>query len=200
MHKTLHAAVAPSRTRTAAAVTTTTTLRLWFYSTTTTNTTTSSSSSSTDTQPPTSTTTTTIAKRSTRPKFLNPSTNRDKFLVGTAHPVSNLRPVLYPIPDHESEADRQLRERRERVDAFNQDFWARNNALFIQAKADYEAMVVEKNGGSPVTSEQLSVFYKDFLDKAYDRQMAYNRQWWIENMGLLWPSAKAVFRKWTNRS
>ncbi|KAF9971450.1 Apoptogenic protein 1, mitochondrial, partial [Actinomortierella ambigua] len=197
---TVYAAVAPSRTW-ATVATTTSTLRL--YSTATATTTTSSSSSpspsSTDTQ--TSSPTTTNKRSSSRAdKFLDPLTNRDKFLVGTAHPISNLRPVLYPIPANESDVDRQLRERRERVDAFNQDFWARNNAMFNQAKADYEAMVLEKNGGSPVTTEQMSVFYKDFLDKAYGRQMAYNRQWWIENMGLLWPSAKAVFRKWTNRS
>ncbi|KAG0243888.1 hypothetical protein BGW41_001077 [Actinomortierella wolfii] len=142
----------------------------------------------------------TNTKRARTEKFLDPATNRDKFLVGTPHPVSNLRPVLYPIPDQESEADRQLREQRERVDAFNQDFWSRNNALFNQAKAEYEAKIIEKNGGTPVTTEELSVFYKDFLDKAYDRQMAYNKQWWIENIGLLWPSAKAVFRRLSSRS
>jgi len=50
-----------------------------------------------------------------------------------------------------------------------------------------------------VTTEELSVFYKDFLDKAYERQMNYNRQWWVENIGLLWPSAKSAVRKWTSK-
>ncbi|KAF9585691.1 hypothetical protein BGW38_001208 [Lunasporangiospora selenospora] len=131
---------------------------------------------------------------------LNPALNTDKFLVGTPHAVSNLRPVKYPIPVNESLEDKLFRERCERVDAFNQNFWASNNALFNKAKADYEQKISAQNGGQPVTTEELSLFYKDFLDKAYERQMSYNRQWWIENMGLLLPAAKAAFRRWTSRS
>jgi len=69
---------------------------------------------------------------------LDPRLNSDKFLVGNPHPVSNLRPIRYPIPENESEEDRHFRERRERVDAFNQHFWVNNNAMFIKAKAEYE--------------------------------------------------------------
>ncbi|KAF9930302.1 hypothetical protein FBU30_000648 [Linnemannia zychae] len=131
---------------------------------------------------------------------LDPAQNRDKFLVGNPHPVSNLRPVLYPIPPNESEEDRLFRERRERVDLFNQDFWVNNNNMFNKAKAEYEEKIRAQNGNQPVTTDELSVFYKDFLDKAYERQLNYNRQWWIENIGLLFPAAKAAFRKWTSRS
>ncbi|KAF9439343.1 hypothetical protein BGZ76_000004 [Entomortierella beljakovae] len=130
---------------------------------------------------------------------LDPALNKDKFLVGNPHPVSNLRPVKYPIPENESLEDREFRERRERVDAFNQNFWVSNNNLFNKAKAEYEEKILSQNGGQPVTTEELSVFYKDFLDKAYVRQMNYNRQWWIENVGLLLPAAKAAVRKWTSR-
>ncbi|KAF9334993.1 hypothetical protein BGZ91_010653 [Linnemannia elongata] len=131
---------------------------------------------------------------------LDPAQNRDKFLVGNPHPVSNLRPVLYPIPANESKEDRLFRERCERVDAFNQNFWVNNNAMFNKAKAEFEEKVRATNGNQPVTTDELSVFYKDFLDKAYDRQLNYNKQWWIENIGLLLPAAKAAVRKWTSRS
>ncbi|KAG0324227.1 hypothetical protein BGZ99_002059 [Dissophora globulifera] len=131
---------------------------------------------------------------------LDPAKNRDKFLTGNPHPISNLRPVLYPIPPNESPEDREFRERRERVDAFNQDFWVSNNNMFNKAKADYEEKIRAQNGNQPVTTEELSVFYKDFLDRAYDRQMRYNRQWWVENVGMLLPAAKAAVRKWTSRS
>ncbi|KAF9131404.1 hypothetical protein BGW39_001834 [Mortierella sp. 14UC] len=131
---------------------------------------------------------------------LDPAQNRDKFLVGNPHPVSNLRPVLYPIPASESKEDRLFREQRERVDAFNQNFWVNNNAMFNKAKAEYEEKIRAQNGNHPVTTDELSVFYKDFLDKAYERQLNYNRQWWIENISLLLPAAKAAVRKWTSRS
>ncbi|KAG0097209.1 hypothetical protein BGZ93_003204 [Podila epicladia] len=71
--------------------------------------------------------------------------------------------------------------------------------MFNKAKAEYESKISAQNGGVAATTEELSIFYKDFLDKAYERQMNYNRQWWIENIGLLWPSAKSVVRKWTSK-
>ncbi|KAK3844735.1 MAG: hypothetical protein J3R72DRAFT_397804 [Linnemannia gamsii] len=131
---------------------------------------------------------------------LDPAQNRDKLLVGNPHSVSNLRPILYPIPANESKEDRLFREQRERVDAFNQNFWVSNNAMFNKAKAEYEEKVRAQNGDQPVTTDELSLFYKDFLDKAYERQLNYNRQWWIENINLLFPAAKAAVRKWTSRS
>ncbi|KAF9080721.1 hypothetical protein BGX23_001758 [Mortierella sp. AD031] len=146
------------------------------------------------------TTTTTTESTGKKRENLDPAQNRDKFLVGNPHPVSNLRPVLYPIPSNESKEDRLFRERRERVDAYNQNFWVSNNAMFIKAKAEYEEKIRAQNGNQPVTSDELSVFYKDFLDKAYERQLNYNKQWWIENIGLLLPAAKAAVRKWTSRS
>lgn len=93
-----------------------------------------STSSSSNTAVHSDATTSSSRKR----ESLDPGLNRDKFLVGNPHPVSNLRPVKYPIPENESEEDRHFRERRERVDAFNQHFWVNNNAMFIKAKAEYE--------------------------------------------------------------
>ncbi|KAG0342161.1 hypothetical protein BG004_005734, partial [Podila humilis] len=147
------------------------------------------SSSTSNTETPT--------KRRER-ESLDPALNTDKFLVGNPHPASNLRPVRYPLLPNESAEDRTLREQFERVDAFNQNFWVNNNNMFNKAKAEYEEKVRAQTGKETVTTEELSIFYKDFLDKAYDRQMNYNRQWWIENIGLLWPSAKGVVRKWTS--
>ncbi|KAF9913931.1 Apoptogenic protein 1, mitochondrial, partial [Lobosporangium transversale] len=69
---------------------------------------------------------------------LDPALHTDKYLVGTPHPVSNLRPIKYPVPENESQEDRAFRERCERVDAFNQNFWVNNNAMFNKAKANYE--------------------------------------------------------------
>lgn len=48
--------------------------------------------------------------------------------------------------------------------------------------------------GQEVTAEAMSVFYKDFLNKAYDRQMEYNRTWWKMNIAQLYPGFKAAIR------
>ncbi|KAI8148758.1 hypothetical protein BJV82DRAFT_589516 [Fennellomyces sp. T-0311] len=113
-------------------------------------------------------------------------------MIGTPDPVSNLRPVRYHVAANESDADREWRQIRERVDEFNQSFWETNNTMFIKAKAEYEDSLKQK--GEQVTPEALSVFYKDFLDKAYERQMEYNREWWKLNVGMLYPGMKAALR------
>lgn len=53
---------------------------------------------------------------------------------------------------------------------------------------------IVKANGQEVTAEALSVFYKDFLNKAYDRQMEYNRTWWKMNVAQLYPGFKAAIR------
>ncbi|KAI9483868.1 MAG: hypothetical protein EXX96DRAFT_594437 [Benjaminiella poitrasii] len=64
--------------------------------------------------------------------------------------------------------------------------------MFTQAKQAYEDQLKER--GEEVTAEAMSVFYKDFLNKAYDRQMEYNRTWWKLNFIQLYPGFKAAIR------
>ncbi|KAG9302146.1 hypothetical protein G9A89_020580 [Geosiphon pyriformis] len=113
--------------------------------------------------------------------------------VGTPDLVSNLRPIKYYIAEKESNEDRDWRLHRERVDRFNQQFWSSNNQLFILEKQEFENQIIKKTGEKPTPSE-MSLFYKEFLDKAYERQMAYNKRWWKENFVMLLPAAKATFK------
>lgn len=59
-------------------------------------------------------------------------------MIGTPDPISNLRPVKYYTPPNETAEEKEWRESCIKVDAFNEDFWHKNNTLFAQAKADYE--------------------------------------------------------------
>ncbi|KAI9311643.1 hypothetical protein BX666DRAFT_1994098 [Dichotomocladium elegans] len=115
-------------------------------------------------------------------------------MIGTPDPVSNLRPVRYYIPPNETKEEREWRLLRQKVDDFNQNFWTANNTLFVNAKAEYEAELRRK--GHDVTPEAMSVFYKDFLNKAYERQMEYNRNWWKLSVSMLYPGMKATLRYW----
>ncbi|CEI89680.1 hypothetical protein RMCBS344292_04029 [Rhizopus microsporus] len=113
-------------------------------------------------------------------------------MIGTPDPISNLRPVKYYIPPDETKEEREWRESCQRVDEFNQSFWYKNNLMFAEAKAEYEEQL--RKSGQEVTAEAMSVFYKDFLNKAYDRQMEYNRNWWRMNIAQLYPGLKAAIR------
>ncbi|KAL1915978.1 uncharacterized protein VTP21DRAFT_6366 [Calcarisporiella thermophila] len=118
-------------------------------------------------------------------------------LVGTPDPSSNLRPVRYFTPENELPEEKEWRLQRERVDRFNHGFWAENNALFESQLESFKAQVKESKG--EVTSEDLSRFYKDFLDRSYQRHMEYNRQWWRENITMLVPGFRALVREWKER-
>ncbi|KAG1449984.1 hypothetical protein G6F46_010712 [Rhizopus delemar] len=113
-------------------------------------------------------------------------------MIGTPDPISNLRPVKYYVLPNETKEEKEWRESCERVDEFNHKFWYENNSMFIKAKADYEEEL--KMNGKEVTAEAMSMFYKDFLNKAYDRQMEYNRNWWKMNLSQLYPGFKAAIR------
>ncbi|KAI8997792.1 hypothetical protein BDB01DRAFT_772441 [Pilobolus umbonatus] len=113
-------------------------------------------------------------------------------MIGTPNPISNLRPVKYYIPPNETLEEREWRESCQRIDAFNEEFWHNNNTLFIKAKAEYQEQLQAK--GEEITAEAMSVFYKDFLNKAYNRQMEYNRTWWKMNIAQLYPGIKAAIR------
>ncbi|KAI8381479.1 uncharacterized protein BYT42DRAFT_566688 [Radiomyces spectabilis] len=119
-------------------------------------------------------------------------------MIGTPDPISNLRPVKYYVSPHETEEEKEWRLLQQRVDEFNQTFWRNNNLMFVRAKAEYEDQLIAR--GEPVTAEAMSIFYKDFLNKAYDRQMAYNREWWRLNVSMLYPGLKACVRALRNRS
>ncbi|CDS06825.1 hypothetical protein LRAMOSA09350 [Lichtheimia ramosa] len=118
-------------------------------------------------------------------------------MIGTPDPVTNLRPVRYYVPPDETQEEKEWRLQQERVDEYNQNFWRKNNTMFTEAKAEYEEKL--RQNGEQVTAEAMSVFYKDFLNKAYERQMEYNRTWWKLNIGLLYPGFKASWR-WLTKS
>ncbi|KAI9276449.1 hypothetical protein BY458DRAFT_121609 [Sporodiniella umbellata] len=113
-------------------------------------------------------------------------------MIGTPDPISNLRPVKYYVSPNETKEEREWRESCQRIDEFNHKFWYENNLMFVKAKSEYEEQL--KNSGQEVTPEAMSLFYKDFLNKAYDRQMKYNRTWWRMNIAQLYPGLKATIR------
>lgn len=61
-------------------------------------------------------------------------------------------------------------------------------------------MYIVRANGEEVTAEAMSVFYKDFLNKAYDRQMEYNRTWWKMNIAQLYPGFKAAIRSFKGKN
>jgi len=105
-------------------------------------------------------------------------------LVGPPDPVSNLRPIKYHIPKHESLVERQLRLKRIEVAKWNHEFWTSHNLRFIKERETYKKCLAKK-GISTATADQMSEFYKDFLDKNWKTHLIYNFEWYKKNISIV---------------
>lgn len=52
--------------------------------------------------------------------------------IGPPNPLSNLRPIVYHIPENETELEKRLRHLRQDTEDWNQEFWANQNITFSQ--------------------------------------------------------------------
>lgn len=120
-----------------------------------------------------------------------PSTTHD--WIGPPHPLSNLRPVVYRVPQEESELERRLRQLRQETEDWNHDFWTEQNISFSKEKEEFIIVQLQSQGLTLVddngrrrnlTSEQMAVFYKTFLDKNRTRHASYNREWYRRNFSI----------------
>uniref|UniRef100_A0A8C8GTJ9 Apoptogenic protein 1, mitochondrial n=1 Tax=Oncorhynchus tshawytscha TaxID=74940 RepID=A0A8C8GTJ9_ONCTS len=50
--------------------------------------------------------------------------------VGPPHRLSNLRPIIYHIPENETELEKQLRTLRQETEDWNHAFWTNQNITF----------------------------------------------------------------------
>ncbi|XP_049866827.1 COA8 family protein CG14806, mitochondrial isoform X3 [Pectinophora gossypiella] len=94
-------------------------------------------------------------------------------MIGPPDPVSNLRKVIYRQPGNETAIEKKYRELRSEVQDWNQNFWTQHNSRFFQDRDEY----LKKNlpeGKQNLTADEMSVFYKAFLDKNWKTHIQYN--------------------------
>ncbi|XP_061599597.1 cytochrome c oxidase assembly factor 8 [Cololabis saira] len=113
--------------------------------------------------------------------------------MGPPHPLSNLRPIIYHIPEDESELDQRLRKLRQDTEDWNHDFWAKQNISFNKEK---EAFIISQLTAKGLTlrdkdgrrrtldTDEMAVFYKNFLDKNRIRHANYNKDWYRRNFTI----------------
>lgn len=113
--------------------------------------------------------------------------------IGPPNPLSNLRPIVYHVPENESELEKRLRHLRQETEDWNHEFWADQNVTFTK---DKEAFIIsqlkakgltlrdEDGRRRALTSEEMAVFYKSFLDTNRRRHADYNREWYRRNFTI----------------
>ncbi|TNM96059.1 hypothetical protein fugu_017142 [Takifugu bimaculatus] len=151
----------------------------------------------------------TTAKRSA----LRPGPSSTHDWIGPPNPLSNLRPIVYHIPENETELEKRLRHLRQDTEDWNQDFWANQNITFSKEK---EAFIVshlqarglglrdEQGRRRSLNSKEMAAFYKSFLDKNRTRHANYNKEWYRRNFSITLLMARvalsSMWRRVTDRS
>ncbi|XP_073339047.1 cytochrome c oxidase assembly factor 8 [Pagrus major] len=120
-----------------------------------------------------------------------PSSTHD--WIGPPNPLSNLRPIIYHVPENETELEKRLRHLRQETEDWNHDFWTRQNITFSKEKETFiisqlkaKGLTVRDEQGRrrALSSEEMAVFYKSFLDKNRIRHANYNKEWYRRNFTI----------------
>uniref|UniRef100_A0A3P8Y8B5 Cytochrome c oxidase assembly factor 8 n=1 Tax=Esox lucius TaxID=8010 RepID=A0A3P8Y8B5_ESOLU len=101
-----------------------------------------------------------------RSPFVPPADSKHDW-IGPPHRLSNLRPIIYQIPENETELEKQLRILRQETEDWNHAFWTNQNITFNKSK---EAFILsqlkekgmtekdEKGSGTDATSPSLCLW------------------------------------------
>lgn len=113
--------------------------------------------------------------------------------IGPPHPLSNLRPIIYRVPAHESPLESRLRTLRQQTEDWNHHFWTKQNVTFSKEKESFIISQLKSKGLSlrdeqgrrrSLDSEEMAVFYKSFLDRNKTRHADYNKEWYRRNFSI----------------
>ncbi|XP_041809211.1 cytochrome c oxidase assembly factor 8 [Chelmon rostratus] len=120
-----------------------------------------------------------------------PSSTHD--WIGPPNPLSNLRPIVYRVPESETELEKRLRHLRQETEDWNHQFWTKQNITFskekqafISSRLNSKGLTVHDEEGRrrSLNSEEMAVFYKSFLDQNRIRHANYNKEWYRRNFTI----------------
>ncbi|CAG9765604.1 unnamed protein product [Ceutorhynchus assimilis] len=105
-------------------------------------------------------------------------------LIGPPDALSNLRPIIREIIKNETVLQRKYREAADATQKWNQEFWQKHNKNFFTKKEIF----VKKHTSEAkpnLNADEMSEFYKTFLNKNWQTHVAYNFEWYGRNFHLL---------------
>eukprot|EP00794_Sanderia_malayensis_P019867 gene19867-21809_t len=97
--------------------------------------------------------------------------------VEPSDPDSNIRKIVFAKPTTPTAADEDLKVYRDETYEWNHSYWKQHNQSFFEKKKAFAKRVEKAKGleNGMELSDEMSIFYKDFLDKNYVSHMAYNK-------------------------
>lgn len=115
-------------------------------------------------------------------------------IIGPPDSVSNLRPIIFAKSKDETRVEKKYREAREDTQLWNHKFWMKHNSNFVQERKDFQE-TLRTQGKTSITADDMSVFYKQFLDKNWWTHYKYNIDWYKRNVKLLFLELRVRFSK-----
>ncbi|KAJ1527509.1 hypothetical protein ONE63_007481 [Megalurothrips usitatus] len=109
-------------------------------------------------------------------------------MIGPPNQLSNLRPVVFHKAENETPLEQQFRLERERVQRWNEEFWIKHNTAFVKEGNEFRTKKLGSSKDSDkksLNAEEMSEFYKAFLDKNWKTHVSYNFEWYRKNFSLL---------------
>ncbi|XP_073970115.1 cytochrome c oxidase assembly factor 8 isoform X2 [Rhodnius prolixus] len=122
-------------------------------------------------------------------------------IVGPPNPISNIRPIIFHIPRNETTIEKIFRHKREHIQKWHEEFWSNHNLKFVQERKEFEKQIKSRPGRSekPLTADEMSVFYKKFLDKYWKTHFWYNVEWYKNNITLLILAFRVEMNRFKNK-
>ncbi|KAM4723339.1 cytochrome c oxidase assembly factor 8 [Anableps anableps] len=132
-------------------------------------------------------------EKSIKTSTLRPEPSSTHDWIGPPNPLSNLRPIVYRIRENESDLEKQLRKLRQETEDWNHEFWTKQNVSFSKEK---DAFIISQLNAKGLTlrgedgrrrslsSEEMAIFYKNFLDRNRMRHADYNKEWYKRNFTI----------------
>ncbi|XP_011874078.1 PREDICTED: apoptogenic protein 1, mitochondrial isoform X2 [Vollenhovia emeryi] len=108
---------------------------------------------------------------------------QSRDIIGPPDPVSNLRPIVFVSRTKETYSEQKYRALRNETQQWNQIFWTKHNTSFTEEREQFKQML--KAQGRIATADDMSVFYKQFLDKNWQSHFNYNIAWYKRNIKIL---------------
>lgn len=83
------------------------------------------------------------------------------------------------------------------MQAWNEEFWTKHNTDFLKQKEEFTKtwLKTNKSQEQTVNADEMSVFYKKFLDDNWKRHLTYNFTWYRKNFSVTFLDFKVKFRR-----
>ncbi|XP_046847277.1 COA8 family protein Y39B6A.34, mitochondrial-like [Xenia sp. Carnegie-2017] len=110
------------------------------------------------------------------------------YKYGLPHKDSNIPTIEFSAVKNETKKEKRFRLYKLNLMAWHHEFWLKQNEKFNQEKKEYLQRRKDhrKITEGKESADDLSIFYKNFLDRNFYVHFAYQREWYKKNAWLFW--------------